>query len=152
MLVYRIAQQKYQEQTLSGLGADKVGGRWNEVGTRAVYCSEHISLALLEYYVHSNDRSSLPKDIVIAKIAIPDHFITEEINPLPLGWNQYPYGAETAKIFSNKAKNRDFFGIKVPSSIVALEFNVVLNPLYKEFGQLEVVEFIPLTIDARLRE
>ena len=39
MIVYRIANSKYKDLTLSGIGAEKVGGRWNEVGTRAVYCS-----------------------------------------------------------------------------------------------------------------
>lgn len=45
MVVYRVANQKYRDYTLSGIGAEKVGGRWNEIGTRAVYCSENISLA-----------------------------------------------------------------------------------------------------------
>lgn len=49
MVVYRITNVSYKESTLSGIGAEKVGGRWNEIGTRAVYCSENISLALLEY-------------------------------------------------------------------------------------------------------
>ena len=43
MIVYRVANVKYKDSTLSGIGAEKVGGRWNSVGTRAVYCSENIS-------------------------------------------------------------------------------------------------------------
>jgi len=37
MFVYRVANVKYKDATLSGIGAEKVGGRWNEIGTRAVY-------------------------------------------------------------------------------------------------------------------
>ena len=151
MFVYRIANVKFKENTLSGIGAEKVGGRWNEVGTRAVYCSENISLALLEYYIHSEDRTAIPKNILVAKIAIPDEFKIEEITDFPEMWNQYPYSSKTTKIFSNKVKERHFFAIKVPSTIVGLEYNYVLNPLYKDFGKVEVINFIELPLDKRLK-
>lgn len=151
MIVYRVANLKHKDATLSGIGAEKVGGRWNEIGTRAVYCSENVSLALLEYYVHSKDISTLPQKIVVAKIQIPDEFIIEEFAELPVGWNQFPYSFNTTQFFSTKAKKRDFFAIKVPSTIVPLEFNYVLNPLFKDFGRVEIVEFLDLPIDERLK-
>jgi len=152
MFVYRIANVKYKDKTLSGIGAEKVGGRWNEVGTRAIYCSENISLALLEYYVHSEDRSTLPKDILVAKIEIPDEFPIQEITELPERWNQYPYSSKTTRIFTEKVIDRNFFAIKVPSTIVGLENNYVLNPLYKNFGKVEITEFIKLPLDQRLKD
>lgn len=151
MVVYRIANVKYKDTTLSGIGAEKVGGRWNEVGTRAVYCSENVSLALLEYYVHSENIALLPKEILVAKIGFPDEFTMEELKDLPEKWNQYPYSSKTAEVFTKLAKNHDFFALKVPSTIVGLEHNIILNPLYKEFGKVEVVEFIKLPIDERLK-
>lgn len=151
MLVYRITNLKYKDSTLSGIGAEKVGGRWNEVGTRAVYCSENISLALLEYYVHSENIAFLPKEIVVAKIEFPDDFEVEELQGIPERWNQYPYSSKTTEIFTKLAKDRNFFALRVPSSIVGLESNIILNPLYKNFGQVEVVEFINLPIDERLK-
>lgn len=151
MIVFRIANLKYKDSTLSGIGAEQVGGRWNEIGTRAVYCSENISLALLEYYVHSENIGLLPKEILIAKIKIPDNFIIEELEKLPEKWNQYPYSSKTTSIFTNLAKNREFFGLKVPSTIVGFEFNYILNPLFKDFGKVEIIEFIKLPIDERLK-
>ena len=141
----------YKDLTLSGIGAEKVGGRWNEVGTRAVYCSENISLALLEYYVHSGNISYLPKEIFVAKIQYPDKFKIEELDLLPERWNQNPYSSKTTKIFTNLSKNRDFFALKVPSTIVGMESNIILNPLYKDFGKVEISEFIKLPIDERLK-
>ncbi len=152
MIVYRLANAKYKQLTLSGLGAEKVGGRWNEIGTRAVYCSENISLALLEYYVHSENIAYLPKDILIAKIEFPDDFIIEELKELPERWRQYPYSSKTTSIFTKLVRERNIFALKVPSSIVGLESNIILNPLYKEFGKVEIVEFIQLNIDERLRK
>lgn len=151
MVVYRIVNLKYKDSILSGIGAEKVGGRWNEVGTRTVYCSENISLALLEYYVHSENIALLPKEILVAKIEFPDEFILEELKELPEKWNQYPYSSKSAVIFTDLAKSRDFFALKVPSTIVGLEHNVILNPLYKDFGKVEVVEFFTLPIDERLK-
>lgn len=150
MIVYRIANLKYKEATLSGIGAEKVGGRWNEVGTRAVYCSENVSLALLEYYVHSENIAYLPKEILLAKIYIPDEFIIEQLIDLPENWSQYPYNSKTTELFTNLAKDRNFFALRVPSSVVGLESNIILNPLYKDFGKVEVIEFFKLPIDERL--
>jgi RES domain-containing protein len=152
MIVYRVANVKYKDLTLSGIGAEKVGGRWNEVGTRAVYCSENISLALLEYYVHSENIAYLPKEILIVKIQFPDDFAIEELKELPERWNKYPYSSKTTEIFTDLAKNRNVFALQVPSTIVGLESNIILNPLYKEFGKVDVIEFIKLPIDERLKK
>lgn len=151
MIVYRIANVKYKDSTLSGIGAEKVGGRWNEVGTRAVYCSENISLALLEYYVHSENIANLPKEILVAKIQFPDELIVEELKELPERWDQYPYSSKTTKVFTKFSKDRDAFALRVPSTIVGVESNIILNPLYKEFGKVEVIEFLKLPIDIRLK-
>ncbi len=151
MIVYWIANIKYKDSTLSGIGAEKVGGRWNEVGTRAVYCSENISLALLEYYVHSENIAYLPKEILVAKIEFPDDFVIEELKEIPERWNQYPYSSKTTEIFTKLSKDRNIFALRVPSTIVGLESNIILNPLYKDFGKVEVIEFINLPIDERLQ-
>lgn len=151
MVVYRITSVKHQNSVLSGIGAEMVGGRWNKVGTRAVYCSENISLALLEYYIHSENIANLPKEIVVAKIEFPDEFVVQELEQLPERWNQYPYSSKTTKLFTNLVKSNNFFALKVPSTIVGLESNFILNPLFKEFGKVEVVEFIKLPIDERLK-
>lgn len=152
MIVYRVANVKYKDLTLSGIGAEKVGGRWNKVGTQAVYCSENISLALLEYYVHSENIAYLPKKIVVAKIQFPDEFVIDQLKELPERWNQYPYSSKTIEIFTDLAKDRNVFALRVPSTIVGLESNIILNPLYKEFGKVEVIEFIELPIDERLKK
>ena len=152
MVVYRVANVKYKDSTLSGIGAEKVGGRWNSVGTRAVYCSENISLALLEYYIHSDDISTLPKKILVAKIQFPDDLIIEELEEIPDTWKDYPYTSETTQVFTEFAKDRNRFALKVPSTIVGLESNIILNPLFKEFGKVEIVEFLELPIDQRLKK
>ena len=152
MTVYRVTHKKYKASTLAGVGAEKVGGRWNKKGTRAVYCSENASLALLEYYVHSENIAYLPKNVLTAEITFPDDLAIEEINNLPQEWSRYPYSSKTSAIFSDFARDRNAFALRVPSTIVEVESNIILNPLYKDFGKVEVVDFIELPIDPRLRK
>lgn len=151
MIVYRIANVKFKDDTLSGIGAEKFGGRWNEVGTRAVYCSENRSLALLEYYIHSDNVALLPKELLLAVIEIPDDLPIVEMKRLPDGWCNYPYSTSTTSVFSNYVRQGNFFALKVPSTIVPMEFNLVLNPLYKNFGKVEIREFMKIPIDHRLK-
>ncbi len=151
MLVYRVVNARYKETTLSGIGAEKVGGRWNKTGTRAVYCSENIALALLEYYVHSDNIASLPKDFLVAKIQFPDSFVIDELLKLPPRWKLYPYASETMEVFTDLVNKKNIFALKVPSTIVERESNIILNPLHKDFGKVEIIEFIKLPMDDRLK-
>jgi hypothetical protein len=66
-------------------------------------------------------------------------------------WYQYPYSVKTTRVFTKLAKQRDFFALKVPSSIVGLEYNIILNPLYIEFGKVIISDFIRLPVDERLK-
>jgi RES domain-containing protein len=152
MIVYRVAVEKFKDSILSGIGAEKVGGRWNEVGTRAVYCSENASLALLEYYVHSVNTNNLPSQILVAKIEFPDGLKIIEPKELPKNWMHYPYASETSSVFSKEVVQRGEFALRVPSSIVGLESNIILNPLHPEFGTVKIIEFLPLPLDERLRK
>lgn len=152
MFVYRVTQLKYKNETLSGTGAEKFGGRWNEPGIRAVYCSENISLALLEYYVHSFNTAVLPKQIGVARIFIPDDFSIEELSTLPESWNHYPYTHETTRIFGEYTRRPDFFALKVPSSIAILESNIILNPQHPRFNEVHVSEMIEIPTESRLRK
>mgnify|MGYP002628114564 FL=1 len=151
MLIYRIANVKFKDDTLSGIGAEKFGGRWNDVGTRAVYCSENRALSLLEYYVHSDNVALLPKELLLAVVEIPDNFEILELTKLPDRWKVYPYSTSTTGIFGKYVKEKNIFALKVPSTIIPMEYNYILNPLYPEFGKISVKEFIKIPIDTRLK-
>lgn len=151
MLVYRIAHIKYKEDTLTGIGAEKFGGRWNEQGTRAVYCSENRALALLEYYVHSDNVALLPKELLLAVVEIPDDLPIVELNKLPEGWNRYPYRTSSTRVFSNFVRQGNFFALRVPSTIVPMEDNLILNPLFSDFSRVKVRDFVRVQLDARLK-
>lgn len=151
MVVYRICNRKYRDSILSGACAEQVGGRWNEVGVKAVYCSETVSLALLEYYVHSQNISYLPGKIEVAKIEFPGNLKVHTLSVLPDNWNHYPYDKETSCVFGKMVKKENLLALRVPSALVPYEYNVILNPLHSDFRKVKVTEFLELSVDQRLR-
>jgi RES domain-containing protein len=69
MHVYRIVKSEKRTADLSGMGAFKAGGRWNEKGTYVLYTSENSSLAFLENLVHF-DLEETPEDLYILEIKV----------------------------------------------------------------------------------
>ncbi len=61
---------------LSGEGAKRTGGRWNEKGAAVVYASENRALACLETMVHLN-AGGLPLNRYLVAVTIPDDVWTK---------------------------------------------------------------------------
>src|SRR5260370_31602181 len=66
---------------LEGEGSREAGGRWNSPGGRAVYASSHLSLCVLEVYVHMplELRAEL-SDFEAIRIDLPDDATRSEIS------------------------------------------------------------------------
>ncbi|MEA3445495.1 MAG: RES family NAD+ phosphorylase, partial [Bacteroidota bacterium] len=60
MIVYSLAKQKYCTD-LSGTGAEKAGGRWNNKGIKILYTSDSRALCTAEIAVHTSF-SNIPKN------------------------------------------------------------------------------------------
>jgi hypothetical protein len=56
---------------------------------------------------------------------------------------------ETTEVFTKLSKT-EIFSLTSATTIVVLESNIILNPLYN-FGKVEVIKFINLPIDERLK-
>ncbi|MFY0689787.1 MAG: RES family NAD+ phosphorylase [Cyclobacteriaceae bacterium] len=151
-LAYRIAQSKFIRD-LSGQGAFLYGGRWNPVGTKALYLSNNRSLAYLEYLVHQYDRDIWPVDLEIATISIANENAIRHLNDdqLPDTWKTLMYHSEVQEI-SDLLFREKWMGIRVPSVVVPGEYNYVLNPLHQDFPNCIKIEEISRTnFDERLQ-
>ncbi|MGN7720190.1 RES family NAD+ phosphorylase [Chitinophaga sp. 22620] len=151
MLVYRIVQKEERTRDLSGTGAFKFGGRWNNPGTFALYTSENRSLAMLETLVHVDD-SEMPPDMFIMEIGISDQapvyaFPDER---LPDHWME-PENIELKEEGDALMKDLRYLAIKVRSAVLPQEYNYMLNPLFPGFNNLvKVVKVTPIIPDIRL--
>lgn len=152
MVVFRLDREKRKDSILSGIGAEKVGGRWNSPGIKAVYTSESASLAILEVIVHLDLSEDLPNDRILVKINIPDDLslIQIEESKLPKNWDKFPYFNETQVIFDEFVADNKSAILKVPSVIVPEEFNYILNPAHPDFNRVFVLHLSHFNFDQRL--
>jgi RES domain-containing protein len=131
---FRGAQNQQGDIVFSGEGGLFVAGRWNHKGTKAVYCSQSISLCTLEWLSH-NGLSVSGFSYYKFSIEIPEELIIKyTISDLPKNWKNTP------SPISNRdfaAKNfydpREYLAMAIPSVMVHEEFNLVINPLHDAF-------------------
>lgn len=154
MKVYRVERQKYLPTTLSGKGAAlSVGFRWNSINTHLVYTAESRALAMLEVAVHLDLSTDLPTDRHYVEIEIPDYIDIQQLKTksLPENWDAKPPILATQYIGDDFVAERVAAVLRVPSSIVPLEVNYLINPHHPDAQQIRVVTTSPLTFDSRFR-
>ncbi|MFN0146212.1 MAG: RES family NAD+ phosphorylase [Dehalococcoidia bacterium] len=134
----------------SGEGAALAGGRWNEPGLRVVYTSSSVSLALLEALVHIERGGPLPA-MALFTIDIPESVSLQSITPADVPGFPAMSETETRSLGSAWIRSARSVGLVVPSVIVPLEANVLLNPAHPAFSELDVGGPAAFTPDARLR-
>lgn len=153
MHVFRLQKAKFSsaENILSGYGAELFGGRWNSVGNALVYTSATPELALLETLVHLEEFyfDELPAH-VLATIEVPESAIIRvEVEELPNGWDSI-YTSPTTQQFTNDwFKQQSSLIMAIPSVIVPMSFNYLINPNHPRMQEIKVVESIPFSFDSR---
>jgi RES domain-containing protein len=147
MLIWRLTKREHAD--LSGRGGELVGGRWHTRGKPIVYCAENASLSILEARVHLI-LSVSPSDYVLMKIDLPDDVDALHIGPadLPPDWRDRQ--DLTQRIGDAWLGERRSLLLRIPSAIVDLERNVLVNPKHPEFTRLGVPKIISFSWDDRL--
>jgi len=129
--VWRLAHGRFA--TLDGEGARLYGGRWNPVGRRMVYTSEHLSLALLEVIVHLElPVEMLPPDYVKLEIEVPERLRVDILTSLP---KSLAAMVETGRRWLDA---NGCVALRVPSVILGEENNLLINPSHPDFGEIKV--------------
>lgn len=142
MFVYRICGAPYA--ALDGEGARLFGGRWNTPGNPAVYTSLHLSLAVLEYLVHV-EIDNLPSNLIWLKIEIPEKASIERF-PGAAAPNE-----RDAALFGDEwLRAKRSLCLEVPSAILSVERNIILNPQHAEIAKVKTLENHPFKFDERL--
>ena len=138
--VYRILRRPYCKSPLDGEGAFRYGGRWSSPGTRLVYTAEHLSLAMVEYFVHL-DVSDLPRDLVVVTIEVPAGVSRQSagLTRCRNAGDEFVDGGRAAVL-------------TVPSLLAPEESNWLLNPAHQDFSRIRVAAVEPFRYDARFFE
>lgn len=151
MEVFRIVQQFARTKDLSGTGAFRTGGRWNNKGVYMLYTAANSSLALLESLVHF-DSLTIPPQLYIMTVNVDD---SAPLFELPFA--DYPGNWTGIDLLENKvigdrwmAENK-FLAFKVRSAVNSFEFNYLLNPLFPGYHKLvKITAVTAIDLDGRL--
>jgi RES domain-containing protein len=129
-------------------GADYQGsllypGRWNTAGTPVLYFSAALSLACLEQLVH------------LSAAVIPDNYAYTSVDlrdqPEAADYRGSLLDIESTRRYGHRwATDRQSLAILVPSVVIPVEYNLLLNPLHPAFGDLAWNTPQPFAFDARL--
>jgi RES domain-containing protein len=148
--VYRILRKPYSKTAFDGEGAYRFGGRWSSPGVRLAYAAEHLSLAIVEYFVHL-DPEDPPRDLVVATADVPDGVPRVSITPrqLPQGWRQVPAPPALAAIGDEFVHRERAAVLIVPSVLAPSESNWLINPRHVAFAKIRVNPAAPFQYDSR---
>jgi RES domain-containing protein len=151
--VYRLTLEKHarkRSDLVAGEGARIHGGRWNHKGTPLVYAASSVSLALVEALVHSD---MLPKNMVLVAYDVPDALVVRTwlATSLPSDWADHPFAVSTQDLGTAWAADGAELAVTVPSAVVPLEKNCLLNPRHPAMATVQTTVLGPLSFDPRLR-
>ena len=133
MRLWRIAAEtrSYPADDLSGNGAARFPGRWNDSGEPVLYCATTLAVAVLETAAHIGD-GGLPLNRFVVAIDVPEKVWAqhERIAPddLPPAWRAMPAGQASVRIGSVWLAARRSPILLVPSAIVPEEPVALINP------------------------
>ncbi len=149
---WRLVKSRFAATAFDGEGARRQAGRWNSEGTRVVYTASTLSLAALELLVHA-DVEDMPADLVAIPVDIPKTVRIEsiEIPALPRDWRRIaPCPRECRNIGDAWVASGRTVVLAVPSVVVPMERNHILNPAHRDFPKLAIGKPRGFAFDARL--
>lgn len=149
-VVWRLCRPEYAPG-LNGEGARLQGGRWNSPGRPAVYTAASLALAALEVMVHlpasMRQPDKMPKLQAVA-LEIPAAILLDRPAEVARSTDPAAHRALGDDWLLRKAS----VGLVVPSRVIPLEENVVLNPLHPDFSAVRVIWSEPFVFDPRFSE
>lgn len=118
-------------------------GRWNQKGTPVLYFSLALSLACLEQLVHMAP-DEIPDDYVYTSVDL-------KVEPEPADYRGSLLDVDATRRYGHRwATAQKSLALLVPSAIIPIEFNLLLNPLHEDFKDLSWSAPQPFAFDPRL--
>jgi len=147
---WRLIKAEHADDAFTGEGARRGGGRWNSKGVRLVYTSGSLSLASLEVMVHTHFYNALKYYTCIPIDFDPGLSQSITIGDLPDNWQADPIPQSVQKVGDRWIKNKESVILKVPSAIIPVEYNYLINPLHPDFEKIVIHAPQKFTLDSRL--
>ena len=151
IVAWRVVKEKHAPDAFSGDGARLYGGRWNHAGTRVVYVGGSLALAALELFVHV-DRAEAALRFAAIRVEIPSRLKIDTLAraDLPAEWRSEPAPDATRRLGTEWVTRGAACVLRVPSVIVPVEDNYLLNPAHPDFARLKIAPPEPFGFDPRV--
>ncbi|MFD2934497.1 RES family NAD+ phosphorylase [Spirosoma flavum] len=148
MLVYRITKAVYADRLVASGGA----ARWNSRGQFVIYTAATRALACLENVVHRSGEGLLETFRVMV-IEVPDKIRVDTISPevLPANWFDFQQYMTCQQLGEEWLRSSRSAVLRVPSAIIANEWNYLLNPAHPDFSRIRLLRTEPFAFDPRLK-
>jgi RES domain-containing protein len=115
-----------------------------------VYTAGSLSLAALEMLVNM-DTEQILNTVVAIPVTFDDHRCKRiASHQLPPDWAGHPIPSSTRDIGSAWAQSKASPVLAVPSAVVPIETNFLLNPLHAEFSEIRIGSAEAFAYDSRL--
>ncbi len=130
-----------------------MGGRWTPKGVRAVYTSSSLALAALELLVHLA-KEDMGTVFVAISADIPNNLQIDAIAPDQLleNWRDTPAPAALSAIGRKWLQASQTAVLSVPSAVIAVERNFLLNPEHPGFERIKINQPEEFSFDSRLEK
>lgn len=150
MIAWRISKVRHAAD-LSGMGAALEGGRWNQPDVAAVYMGLSPAICTLETFVHAASQPPVP--LKITRFILPSDlelYWTPNPNDLPQGWRLIPADTPSMEYGTKWLNANTHLGLIVPSVVLPLESNIVINPSHPAITQIKIDEQYDFLYDERM--
>lgn len=150
MNLFRLSREKYTKP-LSGKGAAIMGARWNSIGVELIYTAANRSLAMAEVAVHFT-LATLPDDYFMVSIIVPNEIKMKEFleTDLPTNWRDFPHPISTQKFGDEFVSENKYCLLKIPSVVTKGDFNILINPMHKDFSRIKISSIEKFPFDKRI--
>jgi RES domain-containing protein len=98
------------------------------------------------------DPLTAPADLRLLAIELPDDLSIEVLEPitLPQGWHSVPAPAALQTIGSSWLMSGRTAALNVPSAVITVECNFLLNPRHPEVQRVRILSDEAFSFDTRL--
>jgi len=134
---------------LSGEGGLRAAGRWHTRGKRIVYLADHPASALLEMLVHM-DRDLIPSTYRLLRIRVSEAVDIQKVDVDRLADDWRERSDMTRQIGDEWLDRSATALLQVPSVIVPLGWNFLLNPGHRDAAKIGIEEVVDAALDSRL--
>jgi len=147
---WRLIKTNWRKNAFTGDGARLYGARWSSKGTSVVYTSDTLALATLEIIVNDS-KLNLEEGYTAYSIEIPKKIIySPQPNTLPDDWHNNPHSRSSQIFGDHWVKSKKTAVMKVPSAVIPIESNYIINISHQDFSQIKINGPITFPFDKRL--